>query len=430
MIPTTNTCCVQCGTRSNDPLYKEYGQRSHSGNIRLTRCQVCDERLDKYLEYDPVLIIIDLILHKIEVYRHLLFNSSVFVPNATTILSNVSFVFIGMVCFDAYIKRHNESISIPGSRPGLLQVCPITMNPDPTPIPNSIPIPTTMLSTDGIVVADVSDLGFGLKGGCFNTSTEDAIIERFVDGIKNTHFWLQSISLFLLALAENVCYIGAIVLSIRLWESICPLNNTSVTSSAISNATTAAFSSTNTNQTMQPKQQTSHNPIKSNTSSVATSSFINTNSRSNNQNKNKKNDTTTTSTHNKTTKSNNNTNYKDKDKDRRLRRARSDSMDYSNVSVSTTMIVYAIILSSWGKLLLLLLMVWEYSDDMIHVVNFVVVASNFTAIHSLLSIGRWPPRVVSLFLVLFPFGVRTLFQMSLAHMFGNTVMYSTEWTPW
>ena len=53
----------------------------------------------------------DLILHKIQVYRHLLFNSSVFLPRAHSIISNASIVFFIMVCFDAYIKWHT-TISI------------------------------------------------------------------------------------------------------------------------------------------------------------------------------------------------------------------------------------------------------------------------------------------------------------------------------
>ena len=97
-------CCVECGARSQDPLYNKYGGR----NIRLSLCQVCDSPMDKYLEFDPVLVTIDLFLHKIEVYRHLLFNSSVFLPRARAVLSNMSLVFVIMVCFDAYIKWHTS----------------------------------------------------------------------------------------------------------------------------------------------------------------------------------------------------------------------------------------------------------------------------------------------------------------------------------
>ena len=34
----------------------------------------CHENVDKYLEYDTVLIILDILLHKSQAYRHVLFN--------------------------------------------------------------------------------------------------------------------------------------------------------------------------------------------------------------------------------------------------------------------------------------------------------------------------------------------------------------------
>jgi hypothetical protein len=40
----------------------------------MSHCSHCNQLVDKYTEYDFVIIIIDLILHKSEVYRHLIFN--------------------------------------------------------------------------------------------------------------------------------------------------------------------------------------------------------------------------------------------------------------------------------------------------------------------------------------------------------------------
>ena len=501
----TRTCCVQCGARSTDPLYKEYGKRSHSGNIRLTRCNVCDARLDKYLEYDSVLITIDLILHKIEVYRHLLFNSPVFLPDAHSLLSNVSIVFVVMVCFDAYLKwhtGHGSSTAASYAKPGLWQVCPTedtsagvgggtgrglvsgivggttgTAAEESTPIPSRILSPyaidVELPSTAGLISDFASDsavlyLSPALGGGCFNTSAEDAIVERFVDGIRDTNFWVQLISLFSLALAENILYIGAIVLAIRLWESICPLNTTTSNSVNVNNnpritsvngtGTNGSPSSSSSSVTastgvgMSSSFVRSTSSISSSTSTHTTSTIaavqtqpqpqpttINTDrTQASGRKKNASNNlktsfstsTSTAAAATSVTSAKALSSPEEKKRSHRMRRTRSESMDSGGASVSTTMIVCAIILSSWGKLLLLLLMIWEYSDDMIHVVNFVVVASNFTAVHSLLSIGRWPPRIVSLLLVLFPFGVRTLFQMALSHTFGIAVVYSTEWTPW
>ena len=92
--------CVECG-RPVATLYTEYSK----GNIRPTQCDNCQNFADKYIEQyifhysltssyslnsrtqdvkiingdlrgnsDFVLIVIDLLLHKPQVYRHLLFN--------------------------------------------------------------------------------------------------------------------------------------------------------------------------------------------------------------------------------------------------------------------------------------------------------------------------------------------------------------------
>ncbi len=476
------TCCVECGARSHDRLYKEYGSSSHSGNIRLTHCQVCDAHLDKYLEYDPVLIVIDLILHKIEVYRHLLFNSSVFLPRAHSIISNASIVFFIMVCFDAYIKWHTSkyggTLFVVPELERCLQLCPtdetiagldgsggtrggftkgvlgggISLGGLSLGVGKGLPpramINTNLLNNPDKIVSSkesiniipmvssspsLSSSPLPYAGRCFNTSTEDAIIERFVDGIRDSDFLLRCISFFSLALIENILYIAGIVLSIRLWESICPLN----TKTDDDRRTTTATNNNNNRR----RRTSSKNKIKqmNNNNTNATINIMN-----NNTNNNKESEKSLSNISNEETQRNNTRNAgtsasvdsilfgNDKEGEKKVvkKRSRTESMDGLESSVSTTMIVCAIILSSWGKALLLLLMVWEYSNDMIHVINFVVVASNFTAVHSLLSIGKWPPRPVSLFLVLFPFSMRTIIQMALAHTFGLSVVYSTAYTPW
>jgi len=66
--------CIECGRPVND-VYKEFG-KSGSGNIRLTRCNHpnCQQIADKYVEYDFIIVFLDLFLHKAQAYRHLLFN--------------------------------------------------------------------------------------------------------------------------------------------------------------------------------------------------------------------------------------------------------------------------------------------------------------------------------------------------------------------
>eukprot|EP01135_Chromosphaera_perkinsii_P011264 Nk52_evm45s2367 gene=Nk52_evmTU45s2367 len=61
--------CVECG-HWVDRVYRELG----AGNIRLNHCKFCRSVVDKYVEYENVLIGFDLILHKPQVYRHIVYN--------------------------------------------------------------------------------------------------------------------------------------------------------------------------------------------------------------------------------------------------------------------------------------------------------------------------------------------------------------------
>lgn len=62
-------CCVHCGAAINE-VYVQYSP----GNIRLTKCVECKCVADEYVECEMMIILIDLILHKSEAYRHLFFN--------------------------------------------------------------------------------------------------------------------------------------------------------------------------------------------------------------------------------------------------------------------------------------------------------------------------------------------------------------------
>ena len=74
--------CVECMCDENSSLYKKYSE----GNLRLTRCIRCGSFVDRYVEYDGVLIVLDLVLHKNPAYRHLLFNSEMFVYYCNKVL--------------------------------------------------------------------------------------------------------------------------------------------------------------------------------------------------------------------------------------------------------------------------------------------------------------------------------------------------------
>jgi hypothetical protein len=62
--------CVECGEAVLH-VYREFSK----GNIRLTRCSACGAIADKYIEFESILLFLDLLLLKPQVYRHLLFNA-------------------------------------------------------------------------------------------------------------------------------------------------------------------------------------------------------------------------------------------------------------------------------------------------------------------------------------------------------------------
>ncbi|CAH8319123.1 unnamed protein product [Eruca vesicaria subsp. sativa] len=61
--------CVGCGFRVKS-LFIQYSP----GNIRLIKCGNCKEVADEYIECERIIILIDLVLHRPKVYRHVLFN--------------------------------------------------------------------------------------------------------------------------------------------------------------------------------------------------------------------------------------------------------------------------------------------------------------------------------------------------------------------
>src|ERR1700759_19732 len=68
--------CIECRYPVNS-LYTEYSKaddRALGKGVRLTQCPRCQRFADKYVEHDFVVLFIDLVLIKPQVYRHLLFN--------------------------------------------------------------------------------------------------------------------------------------------------------------------------------------------------------------------------------------------------------------------------------------------------------------------------------------------------------------------
>ncbi|KAI5801405.1 Arv1-like family-domain-containing protein [Peziza echinospora] len=75
--PATPYICIECTTPVST-LYTPYTNADDSSlgrGVRLTQCPRCRGFADKYVEHDFVVLFIDLVLIKPQVYRHLLFNS-------------------------------------------------------------------------------------------------------------------------------------------------------------------------------------------------------------------------------------------------------------------------------------------------------------------------------------------------------------------
>ncbi|XP_030052300.1 protein ARV1 [Microcaecilia unicolor] len=64
--------CVECCLETAE-LYRDYNH----GVLKLTICKSCQKPVDKYIEYDPVIILINAILCKAQAYRHILFNTKI-----------------------------------------------------------------------------------------------------------------------------------------------------------------------------------------------------------------------------------------------------------------------------------------------------------------------------------------------------------------
>jgi len=89
--------CVECGCPVNH-VYREFSK----GNIRLTRCDNCGCIADKYVEHDALIIFLELILHKEQAHRHVLFNRLPYVDRGLD--KKIVQFAIAIIFFDAYTK--------------------------------------------------------------------------------------------------------------------------------------------------------------------------------------------------------------------------------------------------------------------------------------------------------------------------------------
>ena len=61
--------CVECGA-DNAHLCEQISPSV----LKLSQCEACDGVVDRYIEYDGVLVLLDMLLLKTPVYRHIVFN--------------------------------------------------------------------------------------------------------------------------------------------------------------------------------------------------------------------------------------------------------------------------------------------------------------------------------------------------------------------
>ncbi|XP_012273772.1 protein ARV1 [Orussus abietinus] len=62
--------CINCGTELGE-LYRRYSPSV----LKVLKCEKCGALADKYIEYDPAIVLVDLVLLEKPAYRHLLYNS-------------------------------------------------------------------------------------------------------------------------------------------------------------------------------------------------------------------------------------------------------------------------------------------------------------------------------------------------------------------
>lgn len=67
--------CIECRHPVSTLWRSGAGDKSSGHSIRLTVCRNCGRFCDKYVEHDFVVLFIDLVLIKPQVYRHLLHNT-------------------------------------------------------------------------------------------------------------------------------------------------------------------------------------------------------------------------------------------------------------------------------------------------------------------------------------------------------------------
>lgn len=99
--------CISCRTpvRTLYTTYSKADDRALGKGVRLTQCPHCKKFADKYVEHDFVVLFIDLVLIKAEVYRHLLFNRLERGDDRFDVSSSLSLIFLHVHAYIYTILR-------------------------------------------------------------------------------------------------------------------------------------------------------------------------------------------------------------------------------------------------------------------------------------------------------------------------------------
>ncbi|CAG9938502.1 hypothetical protein V2G26_014705 [Clonostachys chloroleuca] len=111
--------CIECRhpVRTLWTSYSGADDKSSGHNIRLTVCRKCGSFCDKYVEHDFVVLFIDLVLIKPQVYRHLLHNT--LMRDGDRFDPSIIRLGVLLLLFDVYLTwARMERQSIPESSPG------------------------------------------------------------------------------------------------------------------------------------------------------------------------------------------------------------------------------------------------------------------------------------------------------------------------
>lgn len=105
--------CIECRHPVKTLWREGAGDKSGGHNIRLTVCKNCGRFCDKYVEHDFVVLFIDLVLIKPQVYRHLLHNT--LMRDGDELAPSITRLGVLLLLFDVYLTwaRIEKQAAVP-----------------------------------------------------------------------------------------------------------------------------------------------------------------------------------------------------------------------------------------------------------------------------------------------------------------------------